>query len=473
MQAGYAVGLLFLCPLGDLFKRRPFVLLLVLFTATLWIGLCLTKSFQVFSAISFLTAITTVTPQLMLPLVGDLARPNRRAAALSVVAAGLMLGLLMARLLSGVLTNFTSWRTIYWLSLGLQYFIFFLLWLFMPDYPSTNPGGLNYFKMLWSILVLVRKNPVLVQACLITLMTSATFTCFWTTLTFLLSSPPYNYDSLLIGLFALIGIAAMFTCPLWARHVIDRFVPLFSVILGELWCLLGICIGTYAGKHTVAGPILQAFFNDFGLQSAQIANRSSIFSIAPKARNRVNTAFMVATFCGQLIGTAAGNHLYARGGWVASGSYSVASIGVALIFCVIRGPWEEGWIGWGGGWSIRKRDRASADGKGDGGVVPSPGAEVNKDLGGSGGDVEHGHGQGQDAINQADPEKALEMDAAEDGENPVREMNEKEDDVEGKSQSSSSGDGFAGINGADQQQQQQQQTSTLKHAVGPTAAGAA
>ena len=35
-QAGYGSGLLFLCPLGDLFQRRPFVLLLVWFTATSW-----------------------------------------------------------------------------------------------------------------------------------------------------------------------------------------------------------------------------------------------------------------------------------------------------------------------------------------------------------------------------------------------------------------------------------------------------
>lgn len=34
-QAGYAIGLFFLCPLGDLFKRRPFVLSLVFFTATM------------------------------------------------------------------------------------------------------------------------------------------------------------------------------------------------------------------------------------------------------------------------------------------------------------------------------------------------------------------------------------------------------------------------------------------------------
>lgn len=254
----------------------------------------------------------------MLPLVGDLAPPHRRATALSVVVSGLMLGILVARVLSGTISNFVTWRAVYWMSFGIQYTIFVMLWLFMPDYPSTNPN-LNYFELLWTIVKMLGRHPVLVQACIAGLLTSATFTSYWTTLTFLLAGPPYHYDPLAIGLFGLIGIAAMCFGPLYARTVTDRFVPHLSVLVGLSCCLLGICLGTYIGTFNISGPILQAFLVDFGMQTAQIANRSAIYAVEPKRRNGVNTAFMVSTFCGQLIGTAAGNHIYAEAGWIGSG----------------------------------------------------------------------------------------------------------------------------------------------------------
>lgn len=111
----------------------------------------------------------------------------------------------------------------------------------------------------------------------------------------------------------------------------------------------------YTGTFTVAGPIIQALGQDVGIQTSQIANRTAIYSTAPKARNRVNTSYMVLVFLGQTSGTLIGNRLYARGGWIASGSASVGFISMALLFSIIRGPHEEGWIGWGGGWNIKRR----------------------------------------------------------------------------------------------------------------------
>ncbi|ROV87729.1 hypothetical protein VMCG_10594 [Cytospora schulzeri] len=331
LQAGYACGLLLLCPLGDIFRRRHYILVLVAFTATLWLALCLTSRFEAFAAVSFICGMTTVTPQLMLPLVGDLAPAHRRATSLSLVVSGLSLGMLVARLLSGVIANFTDWRNIYWFAFGAQWCIFVLLFFFMPDYPSKNPGGLNWFQMMWSILHMFFTEPLLVQACLINFIMSSIFTSFWTTLSFLLSSPPFEYSSLVIGLFALIGIFIICWGPVYSRYIIDKIQPLYSCLLGISIEIVGVAIGTFIGTFTVAGPVIEALVIDLGNQACNIANRTAINDINPKARNRVNTCYMLAAFTGQLTGTSVGNRLYATGGWKASGSCSIGFLGLALL----------------------------------------------------------------------------------------------------------------------------------------------
>lgn len=317
----------------------------------------MTKSFVLFGVFTFITGATTVTPQLMLPLVGDMAPPHRRATSLSIVVSGMLLGMLTARLLAGIVAQYVGWRYIYWIAFGLQYLILILLYLFMPDYPATNPGETiwkRYPSLLWDILKLAAKHPVIIQACLIGFFTSSCFTSYWTTLTFLLSGPIYGFNSVIIGLFALCGMGSMVWGPIFARIVMENHEPLFSILVGEIICITGVIVGTYSGKHTIAGPIIQAIFIDIGVQTSQIANRTAIYAVASKARNRVNTAYMVSVFSGQLMGTAVGNSLYATAGWYASGSASVACLGFAIFICLIRGPHEKGWVGWHGGAKMRK-----------------------------------------------------------------------------------------------------------------------
>ncbi|CCF41144.1 major facilitator superfamily transporter [Colletotrichum higginsianum] len=339
-------------------RRRPFILGLIWVTAMLWLGLCVTNSFEAFLGLSFIVGATTVTPQLMLPLVADMAPAHRKASSLSITTSGLMLGMLIARLLSGIVANYTSWRTIYWVSFGAQYAILILLFFFLPDYPSKNPDGLNYFRALWTIVTMLFTEPVLVQACLIGFFISAIFTSFWTTLTFLLASPPYEYSSITIGLFSLIGIAAICGGPVYGRLIMDRYVPFLSSVLGQVVIFVGCVVGAFTGEFTVAGPVVQAICIDMGIQTAQTANRTSIYTINAKARNRVNTAYMVCVFCGQLTGTAVGNRLYAQGGWKYSGGASVGFIGLSIIITMLKGPRETRWVGWSGGHKLRRDDVA-------------------------------------------------------------------------------------------------------------------
>ncbi|KAI1477814.1 MFS general substrate transporter [Daldinia eschscholtzii] len=355
-QAGYGSGILLLCPLGDRVRVRPFVLSLVALTAVVWICLCITSNLQLFCAITFITSFTTVTPQLMLPLVGSLAPPARRATAISIVFAGLMLGNLLPRVLSGIVAEYTAWRNIYWMALGLQGLLVALLWLFMPDYPANDPGEMSYFAMLWSIIRLVTRYPVLAYGCLMVIFSNAVFASYWTTLTALLSSPLYNYSSLEIGLFALIGIAPLALTPPYSRVVIDRFVPNLSVGLGLVYALIGVVVGTYTGTLSIAGIVIQAIAIDFGVQTASIAYRSAIYTTTPNARNRTNVAYTVSAFAGQLMGTSVGNHLYAVGGWTRAGAASIGFLGAAFAVSLARGPWETQWIGWRGGLSMRRKD---------------------------------------------------------------------------------------------------------------------
>jgi len=141
----------------------------------------------------------------MIPLAADLAPSNKRASAISIVMSGLLLGILIARVLAGIIAEFSNWRNAYFMAIGVQYALLLLLYFFVPAYPAKNPG-IGYFGILWSMAKYAVTEPVLVQACLISGASSAVFTNFWVTLTFLLDGAPYFYSTLQIGLFGLVGI---------------------------------------------------------------------------------------------------------------------------------------------------------------------------------------------------------------------------------------------------------------------------
>ena len=163
-------------------------------STSLTIGLAVTKSLHVFETISYLVGVVTVTPQILLPLAADLAPEKKRAGAISVVLSGLLFGILLARVLAGIIAEFTSYRVVYYFAVGVQALVLVGSYFVLPDYPSKNKD-LTYWNILWTMAKFSVTEPILIQACLINVASSACFTNLWVTLTFLLGGPPYHYST--------------------------------------------------------------------------------------------------------------------------------------------------------------------------------------------------------------------------------------------------------------------------------------
>ncbi|KAI0436852.1 major facilitator superfamily domain-containing protein [Xylaria telfairii] len=351
-QAGYAGGLLFIVPLGDILRRRYLIIGLVFLTAVAWLGCTLAASFYSFLALSFLVGLFTVTPQLMFPLTMQYAAPRHKATMTSLVMSGVVLGIVIARLLAGIVTQYVSWRSVFWLALGLQGLILVLLFLSLQDYPVARPGT-SYPAILLCIVQFPIRKPALLQSSLIAFLVMGTFTSFWTTLTFQLSGV-FHLTPLEVGLFALPGIAPVLLNLAISSLVTSRIHPHGTAMLGIFMTLAAVLVGTFVGTFSLAGPALWAFFGELGVNTTIVANRVAIAHVDPTAHNAVNSLYMIFTFGGQLFGTAVGNVLYARGGWTWSGALNIAQLAAAALVLVLRGPHEQGWVGRSGGWDLTK-----------------------------------------------------------------------------------------------------------------------
>ncbi|KAJ7203591.1 MFS DHA1 protein [Mycena pura] len=354
LQAGYAVGLLLLSPLGDLLRRRSLVLLLILISGSLTIGLAITNSLVVFEVLSFLTAIVSVTPQVLLPLTADLAPANRRATFISFILAGLLTGVLLARVLSGIIAQYSSYRNIYWMGASGQFFLLIVLYLVTPDVPVKN-GDISYFQILKTMAKFAVTEPALIQGSIILFCSSAIFAGFWVTMTFLLNGSPYHYTTLVIGLFGLVGMVGISLAPVVGR-LVDGLVPWMATFVAISLAISSQIIQTFGGEINVAAVIIATIVLDIAVQATQVSLTTAIFSIAPEARSRLNAVLVLS---GQVMGTAVGTKLYVEGGYKLSSGIRVVFGRVELLVLLLRGPHVSRgkWIGWEGGMNFRKIEK--------------------------------------------------------------------------------------------------------------------
>ena len=331
-QIGYALGMPAFVPLGDFVERRRMVVWLFAAVACALAMTAMSRSILWIIGTSFLIGMTTVIAQILIPLATELASPAEQGRTIGGMLTGVLLGILLARTISGTVAEHFGWRTMFWAAASAALVFAVLLRFTLPEmHPHSRT---SYSELMSSVWALVLELPKLRQVSLVAAMFFAAFSAFWTTLVFLLQTPPYHYGAQTAGLFGLVGAAGAAVAPV-AGKLSDQRGPRYVIST-----TLGLTFAAYVifltfGFH-LAGLVVGVILLDMGIQGAQVANQARVLSLRPDARNRVNTVYMICYFSGGSLGSLAGAWGWSRWGWVGVCAAGIGFVAVATVAFLSR-----------------------------------------------------------------------------------------------------------------------------------------
>ena len=313
-QIGYAIGLFFIVPLGDLVNRKVLILVQVLFSAA---ALAVVGSAQHWSILlggMTLVGLMAVVVQVVVAYAAALATPSQRGQAVGTVTSGVVLGILLARFTSGVIADLAGWRAVYYVSAGLMLVMAAVLYKAVPS------GGLpqvrtSYRQLILSVLQLFRSEPTLRIRGVFALLIFAAFSVLWTSMVLPLSAPPLSLSHTQVGLFGLAGIAGALAASRagrWADRGLGQRVTGISLALLVLsWLPIAFA------QTSLIALIIGVVILDFAVQAVHVTNQSLIFAARPDAQSRLVGAYMCFYSIGSALGAAAATQVYSLWGWYA------------------------------------------------------------------------------------------------------------------------------------------------------------
>ena len=331
-QMGYALGILLLAPLGDRHDRRAIILIkgLLLVAALMLCGF--SGGLNALLIASFATGLTATVAQDIVPASAALAPERSRGKTVGTVMTGLLVGILLSRVVSGVVAEYFGWRAMYWLAAALVLFISLALWRALPRFtPGTS---VSYPRLLLSLAHLWQHHQTLRRAALAQGLLSVGFSAFWSTLALMLSDR-FHLDSAVAGAFGLAGAAGAMAAPL-AGSIADRIGPARVTIVGAglvtVSFALMFLLPALPIPAQLALIVLSTIGFDLGVQATLVAHQTLVYSLAPEARSRLNALLFTVVFIGMATGAALGSLALARWGW--NGVVTLATLAGAASFAL-------------------------------------------------------------------------------------------------------------------------------------------
>jgi predicted MFS family arabinose efflux permease len=328
-QIGYVFGVLLIVPLSDVIDRRFMLTLMLGLNIGALLMATLSQNFFTFALASVLIGLSTSAVMVILPMAASMAPEASRGKVLGTVMSGLLMGILLARTVAGAMADLSGgWRPMYLAAAVVGSVLVLALRRGLSQ--DEARAHVPYRVLMQSLVALVRQEPQLRQRSLFAGLGFATFSLFWTGLTFLLHGSPYHYNEMQIGLFGLIGVAGAFAAN-FAGRTADRghtsaLTWLFAGLMLLSWGFIA------AGGHSLWSLILGIFLLDVGVMGMQVTHQTIIYKLAPGARARITTIFIASSFIGAATGSGIASLAYATGGWAL---LSVAGAAAPLALLVV------------------------------------------------------------------------------------------------------------------------------------------
>ena len=333
-QLGYALGILFLAPLGDRHDRRSIILGKATVLCAALLLAAAAPSLAMLLAASLVMGLAATLAQDIVPAAATLAPAAQRGKVVGTVMTGLLLGILLSRVVSGFVAEQWGWRAMFAAAAVSIALLGLACWRRLPRFAATTQ--LPYVALLRSLGTLWRQYPALRRATWAQALLSIGFSGFWSTLAVLLHGAPFYLGAAAAGAFGLAGAAGALAAPL-AGRLADRPGPALVTRLGT-----GLVAASFASMGLMAFVpasaqlwllVACAIGFDLGVQAALIAHQSIIYGLDASARSRLNAVLFTGMFIGMALGSALAAQLFAHWGWMAVTALATAS---ALASFILR-----------------------------------------------------------------------------------------------------------------------------------------
>lgn len=330
-QIGYALGLCFLIPMGDLYSRRRIIVINMSVAAVMAVFIAFSQRVWIVWGASLLLGACSVIPQFFIPIAGQYSEKKNKSRNMGIVLSGLLTGILASRVVSGYVGEWLGWREMFIIAALIMIVCLILTLKIMPQIDSNYVG--TYRGLMKSVFHIVASNARIRLYAIRAAFSFGSMMAIWSCLAFRLAQAPFFSGSEMVGTLGMCGIAGAL-----AASGLGKLVNQWGIRKLSLYgaCLQLVAWTTaYLFGDTYMGLIVAIILVDIGLQCLQLSNQSGCIQEMPEASNRANTIFMTTYFIGGSFGTYCAGLAWTHEGWmgVCAVGAVLAAISLSITIC--------------------------------------------------------------------------------------------------------------------------------------------